>query len=65
MISYIITILFVIQPLYGFSLNDNSKFQRITTNQHDLFYVEDDEWEFENVISSAMPRVPTDVSFSG
>jgi len=27
------------------------------TNQ---FYVEDDEWEFENVISSAIPRVPTD-----
>ncbi|CAI2172979.1 10231_t:CDS:2 [Funneliformis geosporum] len=23
-----------------------------------------DEWEFENVINSAMPRVPTDVSFS-
>ncbi|RIA97671.1 hypothetical protein C1645_871171 [Glomus cerebriforme] len=53
-----------VDPLYGFSLNDNSKFQRITNNQHDLFYVEDDEWEFENVISSAMPRVPNDVSFS-
>ncbi|RGB27301.1 hypothetical protein C1646_769294 [Rhizophagus diaphanus] len=53
-----------VDPLYGFSLNDNSKFQRITNNQHDLFYVEDDEWEFESVISSAMPRVPTDVSFS-
>ncbi|CAI2182433.1 20438_t:CDS:2 [Funneliformis geosporum] len=46
-----------VNPLYGFYLNDNLKFQRITTNQ---FYVEDDKWEFENVISSAIPRVPTD-----
>ncbi|CAI2200828.1 14105_t:CDS:2, partial [Funneliformis geosporum] len=48
----------IIQPLYSFYLNDNLKFQHITTNQ---FYVEDDEWEFENVFSSAIPRVSTDV----
>ncbi|CAG8434714.1 7800_t:CDS:2 [Diversispora eburnea] len=53
-----------VDPLYGFTLTDNSKFQRVTTNQHDLFYVDDDEYEFENLIDSAMPKLPTEVTFT-
>ncbi|RHZ44765.1 hypothetical protein Glove_709g16 [Diversispora epigaea] len=53
-----------VDPLYGFTLNDNSKFQRVTTNQHDLFYVDDDEYEFENLIDSTMPKLPTEVTFT-
>ncbi|CAG8758478.1 7088_t:CDS:2, partial [Acaulospora morrowiae] len=53
-----------VDPLYGFTLNDNSKFQRVTSGQHDLFYVDDDEYEFESLIDSAMPKLPAEVTFT-
>nr|CAG8609595.1 11160_t:CDS:10 [Entrophospora candida] len=54
----------IIQPLYGFGLSDNSKFQRVTNNQVDLYYMEDEENDFESVLYSNMPKVPVQVTFT-
>ncbi|CAJ0912903.1 11932_t:CDS:10 [Entrophospora sp. SA101] len=43
---------------------DNSKFQRVTNNQVDLYYMEDEENDFESVLYSNMPKVPVQVTFT-
>ncbi|CAJ0640152.1 12667_t:CDS:10 [Entrophospora sp. SA101] len=53
-----------VDPLYGFGLSDNSKFQRVTNNQVDLYYMEDEENDFESVLYSNMPKVPVQVTFT-
>ncbi|CAG8477713.1 4356_t:CDS:2 [Paraglomus occultum] len=53
-----------VEPLYGFNGSDQYKFQRLTTNYADIYYLEDDELDFENIMNVPLPKVPLDVTFT-
>jgi len=56
--------------LYGFSSADPTRFKRTTagstsTGQQELFFVEDEELDFETILSAPLPKVPLDVTYTG
>ncbi|RIB06222.1 hypothetical protein C2G38_2278195 [Gigaspora rosea] len=53
-----------VDPLYGFTLNDNFKFQRTLAGQQELLFMDDDEYEFESLITSPMPKLPAEVTYT-
>ncbi|CAG8534418.1 6629_t:CDS:10 [Ambispora leptoticha] len=53
-----------VEPLYGFNVPILYKFERLTTNTMDLYYLEDDELDFESLIDAPLPKVPQDVTFT-
>ncbi|KAG0083116.1 hypothetical protein BGZ93_005025 [Podila epicladia] len=58
-----------VEPLYGFSSADPTRFKRTTagstsTGQQELFFVEDEELDFETILSAPLPKVPLDVTYT-
>ncbi|KAF9319805.1 hypothetical protein BG003_008099 [Podila horticola] len=58
-----------VEPLYGFSSADPTRFKRTTagstsTGQQELFFVEDEELDFEAILSAPLPKVPLDVTYT-
>ncbi|CAG8545355.1 6620_t:CDS:10 [Ambispora gerdemannii] len=53
-----------VEPLYGFNVPISYKFERLSTNTMDLYYLEDDELDFESLIDAPLPKVPQDVIFT-
>ncbi|KAG0343586.1 hypothetical protein BG004_005194 [Podila humilis] len=58
-----------VEPLYGFSSADPTRFKRTTagstsTGQQDLFFIEDEELDFESILSAPLPKVPLDVTYT-
>ncbi|KAG0027910.1 hypothetical protein BGZ82_008710 [Podila clonocystis] len=58
-----------VEPLYGFSSANPTRFKRTTagstsTGQQELFFVEDEELDFETILSAPLPKVPLDVTYT-
>ncbi|KAK3831106.1 MAG: transcription initiation factor TFIID subunit 6 [Linnemannia gamsii] len=58
-----------VEPLYGFSSADPTRFRRTTvgssaTGTTELFFVEDEELDFETILSAPLPKVPMDVTYT-
>ncbi|KAK3809537.1 MAG: transcription initiation factor TFIID subunit 6 [Benniella sp.] len=58
-----------VEPLYGFSTADPTRFRRTTagtgaTGTTEIFFVEDEELDFETILSAPLPKVPLDVTYT-
>ncbi|KAF9582783.1 hypothetical protein BGW38_010763 [Lunasporangiospora selenospora] len=58
-----------VEPLYGFNSTDPTRFKKTlvgtpATGTTDIFYVEDEELDFETILSSPLPKVPLDISYT-
>ncbi|KAI8352755.1 transcription initiation factor TFIID complex 60 kDa subunit [Mortierella sp. GBAus27b] len=58
-----------VEPLYGFSAAEPTKFRRTTagtgaTGTSEIFFVEDEELDFETILSAPLPKVPLDVTYT-
>ncbi|PGH27174.1 hypothetical protein AJ80_01131 [Polytolypa hystricis UAMH7299] len=54
-----------VEPLYGYETARPLKFGEATLGPgQPLFYVEDDEVDFEKMINAPLPRVPREISFT-
>ncbi|KAL7751824.1 histone H4-like TAF Taf6, SAGA complex subunit [Sorochytrium milnesiophthora] len=51
-----------VEPLYGYMSPEPAKFKRAA---QDLFYLEDEELDFEKVLSTPLPKLPMEISFTG
>ncbi|XP_028768885.1 transcription initiation factor TFIID subunit 6 [Neltuma alba] len=50
-----------LEPIYGFTSNDPLRFKRADGHK-DLFYVDDKDVEFKDVIEAPLPKAPLDTS---
>lgn len=54
------------EPLYGYGSTRPLKFGEASIGPgQPLFYVEDEECEFEKVINAPLPKVPREIAFTG
>ncbi|KAF9996892.1 hypothetical protein BGZ80_010004 [Entomortierella chlamydospora] len=58
-----------VEPLYGFSSADPTRFRRTTagtgaTGTTEIFFLEDEELDFETILSAPLPKVPLDVTYT-
>jgi transcription initiation factor TFIID subunit 6 len=54
------------QPLYGYNSSRPIKFREATTAEgQQLYYIDDEEVEFEKIINQPLPKIPRDVEFIG
>ncbi|KAI7741780.1 hypothetical protein M8C21_000624, partial [Ambrosia artemisiifolia] len=51
-----------VEPIYGFASGDPLKFKR-ALGHNDLFYVDDKDVDFKDVIEAPLPKAPLDTSF--
>ncbi|KAJ8431681.1 hypothetical protein Cgig2_007503 [Carnegiea gigantea] len=52
-----------VEPIYGFASNDPLRFKRAAGHK-DLFYIDDRDVEFKDVIEAPLPRAPLDTSIA-
>ncbi|KAJ8766533.1 hypothetical protein K2173_023780 [Erythroxylum novogranatense] len=50
-----------VEPIYGFASGDSLRFKRAAGHK-DLYYIDDKDIEFKDVIEAPLPRVPLDTS---
>ncbi len=53
-----------VERLYGYSTTAPMNFKAVPNNTS-LFYLEDDELDFEDILNAPMPKVPLDVVYTG
>ncbi|RUS13613.1 transcription initiation factor TFIID complex 60 kDa subunit [Endogone sp. FLAS-F59071] len=53
-----------VEPLYGFASGEPYRFKRAVSNMHELYYVEDEELDFDAILNKPLPKVPLDVTFT-
>ena len=55
-----------VEPLYGYDNTRPLRYGEASIGQgQPLFYVEDEEMDFEKLINMGLPKVPREVSFTG
>lgn len=55
-----------VEPLYGYESTRPLRFGEASIGPgQPLFYVEDEEVDFEKLINAPLPKVPRDISFTG
>lgn len=55
-----------VEPLYGYESTRPLRFGEASIGPgQPLFYVEDEEVEFEKLINAPLPKVPREISFTG
>lgn len=55
-----------VEPLYGYESTRPLRFGEASLGPgQPLFYIEDEEVEFERLINAPLPKVPRDMSFTG
>ncbi|KAF7815899.1 transcription initiation factor TFIID subunit 6-like [Senna tora] len=52
-----------LEPIYGFASNDPLRFKRAAGHK-DLFYIDDKDVDFKDVIEAPLPKAPLDTSIS-
>ncbi|XP_024023687.1 transcription initiation factor TFIID subunit 6 [Morus notabilis] len=52
-----------VEPIYGFASGDSLRFKRAAGHK-DLFYIDDKDVEFKDVIEAPLPKAPLDVSLT-
>ncbi|KAL6975647.1 Transcription initiation factor TFIID subunit 6 [Sarracenia purpurea var. burkii] len=50
-----------VEPIYGFASGDPLRFRRVVGHK-DLFYIDDKELDFKDVIEAPLPKAPLDTS---
>ncbi|KAI8342612.1 hypothetical protein BC941DRAFT_344572 [Chlamydoabsidia padenii] len=53
-----------VEPLYGYNCGDANKFRRITINNHNIYFTDDEEVDFDTILNKPLPKIPLDVSFT-
>jgi len=54
------------KPLYGYNSSRPIKFREAaTTDGLQLYYLDDEEVEFEKIINQPLPKIPREVEFTG
>src|SRR5271163_3032138 len=54
------------QPMYGYNSSRPIKFREAsTTDGVQLYYLDDEEVEFEKIINQPLPKIPREVEFIG
>jgi transcription initiation factor TFIID subunit 6 len=54
-----------VEPLYGYASSRSLRFEEASLGQaQPIFYVEDDEVDFEKLINAPLPKVPREVTFT-
>ena len=55
-----------VQPLYGYNSSRPIKFREAATPDGlQLYYLDDEEVEFEKIINQPLPKIPREVEFIG
>lgn len=55
-----------VEPLYGYESTRPLRFGEATMGPgQPIFYVEDDEVDFEKLINAPLPKIPREISFTG
>jgi transcription initiation factor TFIID subunit 6 len=55
-----------VEPLYGYESTRPLRFGEASLGPgQPLFYIEDEEVDFEKLINAPLPKVPRDISFTG
>lgn len=55
-----------VEPLYGYDSTRPLRFGEASLGPgQPLFYIEDEEVDFEKLINAPLPKVPRDISFTG
>jgi transcription initiation factor TFIID subunit 6 len=55
-----------VEPLYGYETTRPLRFGEASLGPgQPLFYVEDEEVDFEKLINASLPKIPREVTFSG
>lgn len=55
-----------VEPLYGYESTRPLRYGEASIGpQQPLFYVEDEEMDFEKLINAPLPKVPREMSFTG
>jgi transcription initiation factor TFIID subunit 6 len=54
-----------VEPLYGYESTRPLRFGEASLAQQLLFYVEDEEVDFEKLINAPLPKVPREITFTG
>ncbi|KAG2216856.1 hypothetical protein INT45_005223 [Circinella minor] len=53
-----------VEPLYGYACSDPPKFRKTTVNTNDVYFAEDNEVDFDTILSKPLPKIPLDVAFT-
>ena len=55
-----------VEPLYGFAANNPITYREapLAPGQPPLYYIDDEEVEFEKIINAPLPKVPRDVTYT-
>lgn len=55
-----------IDPLYGFAANNPLKYREapLAPGQPPLYYIDDEEVEFEKIINAPLPKIPREVTYT-
>ncbi|KAI7907560.1 uncharacterized protein BX663DRAFT_425451 [Cokeromyces recurvatus] len=53
-----------VEPLYGYTCGETPKFRKTTINSTDIYFDDDEEVDFEKVLSKPLPKIPLDVTFT-
>lgn len=55
-----------VEPLYGFAANNPVKYREapLAPGQPPIYYVDDEEVEFEKIINAPLPKVPREVTYT-
>lgn len=53
-----------VEPLYGYDSTRALRYGEANLGSQALFYIEDEEMEFEKLINFTLPKIPRDASFT-
>ncbi|KAI8377724.1 uncharacterized protein BYT42DRAFT_497277 [Radiomyces spectabilis] len=53
-----------VEPLYGYACGETPRFRKTTANATDLYFVEDEEVDFDTILNKPLPKIPLDVTFT-
>ena len=59
------SVLFLLQPLYGFTSSDYIPFRNVSGGGRDLHFTDDKEIDLDDLTSKPLPKVPLQSSLKG